>query len=225
MGAPAQVLSGVAIVGGQAQQRGRLTAAERAELGHVGQQVSSRETTAAGDRPDDGGAVGEDGAGGDAHLHALLAGGDTDLEGVECRGGAPSGLRIEFGAELAEGPELVEEIAAESEQVAELPEVLRPGRDRCEDAEKAEAGELRRLRVSRATPAEVSAESYYDDLGSSRMVPSARRFTIRVPWAPKVVPAVGASSPQERTTGAQRVRTDRAGQLSLPPDTSIAKRQ
>ena len=115
----AQVLSGVAIVGCQAQQRGRLTATERAELGHLGAQAGSRETTAAGDRPDDGGAAGADGV--DALQHALLAGGDADLEGVECRGGAPGGLRIGVGAEL------VGELAAESEQVSELPEVLRAG--------------------------------------------------------------------------------------------------
>ena len=39
------------------------------------------------------------------------------------------------------GPELVEELAAESEQVDELAEVLRPGRGRCEVVEEAEAGE------------------------------------------------------------------------------------
>ena len=45
----ARVLSGVAPVGGQSQQPGRVTAAERPELGHVGAHVGSRETTAAGD--------------------------------------------------------------------------------------------------------------------------------------------------------------------------------
>ena len=56
--AAAQVPSGAVVVGGQSQQGGRLAAAERAELGHVG------------------------------------------WEGVERRGGAPGGLRIEFRAKL-----------------------------------------------------------------------------------------------------------------------------
>ena len=40
--AAAQVLSGVAVLGGQAPKRGRLTAAERAELGHIGLQAAMR---------------------------------------------------------------------------------------------------------------------------------------------------------------------------------------
>ena len=53
----------------------------------------------------------------------------------------PGGLRVEFGVKLAEGSELVAELAAESGQVAELAEVLRPGRGRCEVVQAAEAGE------------------------------------------------------------------------------------
>ena len=72
-----------------------------------------------GTDPDDGGAAEEDG--GNALQHALLAGGDAGPEGIECLGSALGGRRIEFGAELAEGAEPVEELATESDQVADLP--------------------------------------------------------------------------------------------------------
>ena len=114
---------------------------DRTELGHVGAQAGSRERTAAGDRGDDLGAAGEDGIGGDALQHALLAGGNVGLEGLPVGGGAWGGLGVEFGAELAEGAEVVEELAAESEQVAELVEVVRPGRSGRKVVEQAEAGE------------------------------------------------------------------------------------
>ncbi|MDE0125105.1 MAG: hypothetical protein OXN97_11070 [Bryobacterales bacterium] len=117
-------------LGGQAQQRGRVAATGRAELGHVGEQAGCREATAAGDRPDAVGAAREDSVCGDA-----------GLVGLPGCGGALGGLRIEFGSELAEGAELVEELAAESEQVAELPEVLRPGRGRRKVVEQAEASQ------------------------------------------------------------------------------------
>ena len=107
----------------------------------VGAQAGSRETTAAGDRGDDVGVTREDGIGGDGIQRVPLAGGDVGQEGVDGCGGAPGGLRTEFGGELAEGAELLQELSPESEQVAELPEVLRPGRGRCNVIEQAEAAQ------------------------------------------------------------------------------------
>ena len=79
-----------------------------------GHRAGGPETTEAGDRLDDVGSARENSIGGDALQHVLLAGGDAGLEGVHGCGGARGGLRIEFGAELAEGAELVEKLVAES---------------------------------------------------------------------------------------------------------------
>jgi len=78
--AAAHVWSGVAIIGGQAEQRDYLAAANRAKLRHVGAQAGSGERTAAGDRPDDVGAAGEEAAlsaGDRARLDRLLGGDDA----------------------------------------------------------------------------------------------------------------------------------------------------
>ena len=140
-GATAAVLAGVAVEGSEAEQGSGLAAAEGAELGHVGAEAGGGDGAAAGDRADDGGAAGECGVGGDAGEHAALAVGDVGLQGVEGGAGAAGGLRGEFGAELAEGAELFDELAAESEPVAEQLEVARQGRGRLEAVEEAEAGE------------------------------------------------------------------------------------
>ena len=58
---------------GQSHQRDRQAAAGLAELEHVGAKAGGHETTAAGDRPEDVGAAGEDGVGGDA-LDAVIPG-------------------------------------------------------------------------------------------------------------------------------------------------------
>ncbi len=55
--------------------------------------------------------------------------------------GQPAASGGEFGAELAEGAELFDELAAESEQVAEQLEVARQGRGGIEAVKEAEAGE------------------------------------------------------------------------------------
>ena len=68
--APAAVLAGIAVEGGEAQQRGGLAATEGAEFGHGGTQ-------------------------------------------------AGGGLGVEFGTELAQGRELLNQLAAESKQVTE----------------------------------------------------------------------------------------------------------
>ena len=98
----------------QIRKRGHLAAAERAELGHLGAQVGSRETTAARGRLDDVGAARENGIGGNAAQHALLAGGNAGLEGVECHGGRQGGLRIEFSARSRRGCRRVARNAAPS---------------------------------------------------------------------------------------------------------------
>ena len=140
-GAVAAVLSGVAVEGGEAEQGGGLAAAKGAELGHVSAEAGGVDGTEAGDRLDDGVAAGELGVGSDALAHAAVAVGDVGLEGLERGAGAGSGLGVEFGAELAESAELLEELAAEDEQVAEELEVPRLGRDRLEAVEEAETGE------------------------------------------------------------------------------------
>ena len=55
--------------------------------------------------------------------------------------GQPAASGGEFGAELAEGAELFDELAAESEPVAEQLEVARQGRGGIEAVKEAEAGE------------------------------------------------------------------------------------
>ena len=140
-GAAAAVLAGVAVEGSEAEEGSGLAAAEGAELGHVGAEAGGGDGAAAGDRADDGGAAGECGVGGDAGEHAALAVGAVGLQGVEGGAGAAGGLGSEFGAELAEGAELFDELAAEGEQVAEVLEVARLGWGRLEVVEEAEAGE------------------------------------------------------------------------------------
>ena len=85
---------------------------------------------AARNRLGDVGAAGEDG-GGDTLRHALPAGCDAGLESTECRGAAPGGPRIEFGARPAESAVPLEE----------RPEVPRSEQGRCKVVEEAEAGE------------------------------------------------------------------------------------
>ena len=85
---------------------------------------------AARNRLGDVGAAGEDG-GGDTLRHALPAGCDAGLESTECRGAAPGGPRIEFGARLAES----------AVPLDERPEVPRSEQGRCKVVEEAEAGE------------------------------------------------------------------------------------
>ena len=122
-GAVAAVLAGVAVEGGEAQQRGGLMAAEGAEFGHVGTEASSVDRAEARDGLNDGVTTGEPGVGGDAGAHAAVAVGDVGLEGIERGGGAGSSLGVEFGAELAQGAKLLDELAAEGEQVAEQAQV------------------------------------------------------------------------------------------------------
>ena len=90
-GASAAMLSGVAVEGGEAEQRGGLAAAEAAEFGHVGAEAGGSDGTAAGDRPNDAGAAGEFGGVGDAGEHAALAGSDVGLQGRESGAGAAGG--------------------------------------------------------------------------------------------------------------------------------------
>ncbi len=73
--------------------------------------------------------------------HAAVAVGDVGLEGRERGAGAAGSLGVEFGAELAEGAELLDELAAEGEQVAEELEVPRLGRAGLQTVEEAETGE------------------------------------------------------------------------------------
>ena len=139
--AVAAVLAGVAVEGGEAEQGGRLAAVEAAEFGHVGTEAGGIDGAEAGDRADDGSAVGERGVGGDAGLHAGIAVGDGGAQSVDGRMRAGGGLGIEFGTELAEGVELADELAAAGEQVAEQGEVARPWQGRAEVLEQAEASE------------------------------------------------------------------------------------
>ena len=140
-GAAAAVLAGVAVEGSEAEQGSGLAAAEGAELGHVGAEAGGGDGAATGDRADAGGAAGECGVGGDALAHAALAVGAVGLEGLERGAGTAGGCGVEFGTELAEGAELLDELAAEGEQVAEELEVVRLGRGGLEAVEEAEAGE------------------------------------------------------------------------------------
>ena len=135
------VLSGVAVEGGDAEQRSGLAPAEGAELGHGSAEAGGVDGTEAGDGLDDGGAAGERGVGGDALAHAAVAVGNVGLAGRERGAGAAGGCGVEFGAELAEGAELLDELAAQDEQVAEELEVVRLGRCALEAGEEAEAGE------------------------------------------------------------------------------------
>ena len=70
-----------------------------------------------------------------------VAVGDVGQQGVERGGGAGSGLVVDLGAELAQGAAHLDELAADSEQVAELAQVPRLGRGGPEVLEEAEAGE------------------------------------------------------------------------------------
>ena len=101
-GAGAAVLAGVAVEGGEAQQRGGLTAAQGAEFGHAGTEASGVDGAEAGDRLNDGVATGEHGVGRDAVAHTAVAVGDVGLQGVERGGGAGSGHGVEFSTELAQ---------------------------------------------------------------------------------------------------------------------------
>ena len=92
-GAGAAVLAGVAVKGGEAQQRGGLTAAQGAEFGHAGTEASGVDWAEAGDRLNDGVTTGEHGVGRDAVAHTAVAVGDVGLQGVERGGGAGSGGR------------------------------------------------------------------------------------------------------------------------------------
>ena len=140
-GAAAAVLSGVAVEGGETEEGGGLAAAEGTEFGHVSAEAGGVDGTATGDRLDAGVAAGERGVGSDALAHAAVAVGAGGLEGLERGAGAAGDLGVEFGAELAEGAELLEELAAEGEHVAEELEVVRLGRGGFEAVEEAEAGE------------------------------------------------------------------------------------
>ena len=72
---------------------------------------------------------------------AAVAVGDVGLEGLERGARAAGGLGVEFGDELAEGAKVLDELAAESEQVAEQAKVPRLGRGALKALEKAEASE------------------------------------------------------------------------------------
>ncbi len=121
--------------------RPKRAAAEGTEFGHVSAEAGGVDGTAAGDRLDAGVAAGKRGVGSDALAHAAVAVGAGGLEGLERGAGAAGDLGVEFGAELAEGAELLEELAAEGEQVAEELEVVRLGWGGFEAVEEAEAGE------------------------------------------------------------------------------------
>ena len=95
----------------------------------------------AGNRLDDRVAAREFGVGSDAVAEAAVAVGDVGLEGLERGTGAAGGLGVEFGEELAESAELLDELATESEQVAEQPEVASLWRGAVKAVEEAEAGE------------------------------------------------------------------------------------
>ena len=122
--ATAAVLAGVVVEGSETEQGGRLTAVELAELGHVRAEAGDIDRAEAGDRLDDRGAAGKGGIGGDAGVHVAVAGGDRGLHPLEGRSGACGGFGIEFGAQLAKGGELLDKLAAESEQVTEQLEVV-----------------------------------------------------------------------------------------------------
>ena len=126
-GAAAAVLAGVAVEGGEAEEGGGLAAAEAAEFGHGGAEGGGVDGAEAWDRLDDGVATGEFGVGSDAVAHAAVAGSDVGLEGFGDGAEAAGGLGVELGGELAEGAELLEELAAEGEQVIEQLEVVRLG--------------------------------------------------------------------------------------------------
>ncbi len=140
-GAAAAVLAGVAVEGGEAEEGGGLAAAEAAEFGHGGAEGGGVDGAEAGDRLDDGVATGECGVGSDAVAHAAVAGSDVGLQGLEGGAEAAGGLGVEFGGELAEGAELLEEFAAEGEQVIEQLEVVRLGRGGFQAVEEAKASE------------------------------------------------------------------------------------
>ena len=76
---------------------------------------------------------------------AAVAAGDVGLEGLEGGAGAARDFGTDLGAELAEGAELLDELAAEGEQVAELLEIARLGRGGLEIVEESEAGEHGRI--------------------------------------------------------------------------------
>ena len=163
--APAAVLSGIAVERCEAKQAGGLAAAEAAEFGHVGAEAGGIDGATAGDRLDDGVTTGEFGVGGDTGAHPAIAGFDVGLEGLERGGGAASGLGAEFGAELAQGTELLDELAAEGEQVAELLEVALLGRGALETGEEAEAGEHGRIN---AVVLGALADGFGKSAGSAR---------------------------------------------------------
>ena len=140
-GAAAAVPAGVAVERSDTEKGGGLAAVEGAELGHFGAEADGVDRTETGDGLDDGGAAGEPCVGGDGREHAPLAVGDVCLDGLEGAAGAGGNLGIEFAAELAQGDELLEELAAEGEQVAEQAQVVRLGRGGFQAIEEAELGE------------------------------------------------------------------------------------
>ena len=98
--------------GARPEEGGGLAAAEGSEFGHGSAEAGGVDGTAAGDRLDAGVAAGERGVGSDALPHAAVTVGAVGLEGLERGTGAAGGLGVEFDAELAEGAELLEELAA-----------------------------------------------------------------------------------------------------------------
>ena len=183
--APAAVLPGIAVEGGDTEQGGGLAAAEAAEFGHLGAEAGGIDGSAAGDRLDDGVTAAEFGVGGNACAHTAVAVLNVGLEGFERGGGAASGLGAEFGAELAQGTELLDEFAAEGEQVAEVLEVgWKPTRLICCTAARANAS-------SSAVRDGVAARPASEECQASRC---------RYCWRSPAVATTGAVL--QRTTGA-----------------------
>lgn len=130
LGPPAPVLSAIAVEGGKTEQGGGLATAEAAEFGHGSTEAGGIDGSAAGDRLDDGVTATELGVGDDTCAHAAVAVFDVGMEGLARGGGAASGLGAEFGAEVAQRGELLDELAAQDEQVTEQEQVARLRRGR-----------------------------------------------------------------------------------------------
>ena len=127
-------LRGWAVEGRDAHEAGGLAPTDAAELGHGGVQGAE-----AGDGANDGGAAGEGLVGVEGGLDRGVELADLRVEGLH-DGGAEL-VECEFGAQLAQGVALRDELAPKGEQVAEAAQGAGRGRGGLQAVEEAVAGQ------------------------------------------------------------------------------------
>ena len=132
-------LARLVVKGSDADQGGGLAAADGAELGHVGAQAGGVEGAEAGDRANDRDAAGEGLVGVEGGLDLGVEPADLGDEGLH-DGGAQL-VAVDFRAQLAQGVAVLDELAAEGEQVAEKAQVVGRGRGGLQAVKQAVAGQ------------------------------------------------------------------------------------